>query len=695
MLWNGPGAIPGRFVFGGAHQPRKMAIASPHASDRLRLVGQQFRVAGVRGFSGVAVAALVGVATPAMGAPPPASAFGRLPAAEDVAISPNGQRIAILGGLADQRVLSISTIDKPEMPFLRLGDIETISVRWAGDDHVIVRVAYMDSVGPRQNYRFERNISVTAEAKVAARILDNDTDSQFTTYQPILGITSAIPPRAMVQGITFQGNSQVSESRVQVKGQSGVVASLWSVDPATGDGRRVEMGNYDTVFWEVDREGKPRVRLDINDLNGKFVVYGRAGGGGTWKPVWNGGDYESRLTYYGYSEPDDAVYLNLDEGLVKRRLADGVVEPLGSTAAGLSPHLIWDEHRNTAAAIGTGGERPTYEWLEPDIGAAANVLIRAFKGQHVRLMGWSQDQKRFLARVSGPANPSTWYLYDRQKKEVSPVGEAYPELKDVPMGTTRWIIYKAADGLEIPAYFTLPPGAKGGERLPVIVFPHSGPNVRDTYDFDFLAQFMATRGYAVLQPQFRGSWGFGKAHEKAGRGESGGKIQTDMQDGVAALAASGEIDPSRACIVGSGFGGYSALASAALFQGAYKCAVAIAPIADLGLFVTEIAQRGRRDEAIDELRRELGAATKDKLFNQSPVKHASAVQIPILMIHGDQDTAVSLTHSRLMAEELKKAGKPHELIVLKGENHYLAKAATRIQTLEAIEAFLAKNLPVN
>lgn len=649
----------------------------------------------MRGIAGVAVAALFGIATSAPAAPPPASVFGRLPAVEDVAISPNGQRIAILGGTADQRVVSISTIDRPEMPFLRLGNIETISVGWAGDDFVLARVAYMDSVGPRQNYRFERNISITVGGKVAARLLDNDTDSQYTTSQPIIGITSGTPPRALLRGITFQENAQIAESRIQTKGQSGLVTSLWSVDPATGDGKRLAMGNYDTVSWAVDLAGNPRVRLDIDELSGRFTLFGRAGGVGTWKSVWAGGNYDSRRDYYGYSERDDAVYLALDDGLVKKRLSGGVTEPVGTVGTKMSPFLVGDPYRNTAVGIGSGAERPTYEWLDPEIGLAANVLVRAFKGQQVLLKGWSQDRTRFLARVAGPANPGLWYLYDRPKKEVSPIGEEYPELKGVQMGATRWITYKARDGLEIPAYVTLPPGANSGSRLPLIVYPHDGPNYRDFFDFDFIAQFMATRGYVVLQPQFRGSWGFGKAHEKAGEGEWGGKMQTDLQDGIAFLAASGEIDPARVCIVGASFGGYSALAGATLFPDVYKCAAAIAPVTDLGLFVNEQVQRGRSDAGIDELRADLGAATKDKLVAQSPAKHASAVLIPILMIHGDQDTVVPLTHSRLMADALRKAGKPFELIELKGENHYLAKAATRTQTLEALETFLSKNLPVN
>ena len=156
------------------------------------------------------------------------------------------------------------------------------------------------------------------------------------------------------------------------------------------------------------------------------------------------------------------------------------------------------------------------------------------------------------------------------------------------MGTTRWITYKARDGLEIPAYVTLPPRAPPKDaRLPLVAPPHGGPRVRDAYDFDYVAQFLATRGYAVLQPQFRGSAGFGEDFVKAGKGEWGGKMQTDLLDGVAVLAAAGEVDPKRVCIVGASFGGYAALAGATLLPDAYRCAASIAGIGDLGQLILE------------------------------------------------------------------------------------------------------------
>lgn len=643
-----------------------------------------------------AAAACLGAAAPTWAAPPPASAFGRIPAVVDAAISPDGQRVAILGGTASQRVISIATIDRPELPVLQLGDVETVGVRWAGDNFVLARVAFWESAGPRQAYRFERNVVIDSQARPIARLLENDTLSRALVEQPVFGVTEGERPQALVLGL-IEGHESGNawDTRIKRK-EGGVRTALWRTDPASGKGVLVERGDYDTVGWGVDRAGRPRVRLDIDQLNHRFSVSGKPGGKGEWRQVWAGSNFESRRAYYGYSEATDSIYLNLEGQLVARRLADGAETPVGTTSGGPSLEVLWDEHTDAPVGLSTGAEKPTVEWLDPEVGAAHGVLARAFKGRTVALWGWSRDRGRFLARVSAPSSPPAWYLYDRSRKEISPIGEEYPELKGAALGTTRWITYKARDGLEIPAYVTLPPGLPAGAKPPLVVLPHGGPTARDVYDFDFLAQFLATRGYAVLQPQFRGSWGFGKAFEDAGKGEWGGKMQTDLLDGVAALAKTGEVDASRACIVGASFGGYSALAGATLYPGSYRCAASIAGISDLGLFLIEAGRTYGRDAAsVDELREALGAASASKLRDFSPAHNASAAaRTPILLIHGEKDTVVPLEQSERMAKVLKERNSPHEFIVLPDENHYLTRPATRTQTLEALERFLAQHLPV-
>jgi dipeptidyl aminopeptidase/acylaminoacyl peptidase len=641
-------------------------------------------------FVSAAVTALA-VATAAHAAPPPASAFGRIPAVVDAEISPDGHRVAVLGGEDTQRVLSIATIDKPTLPVLQLGDVEITEIDWVGDAFVIAKAAYWEKADARRTYRIERHIGITPEAKAVSRFLGSGSASAVLVEQPLVGVTAS-PPRAIVLAMAdAAGVSATIDSHIRQK-RGDAAISVWSVDPANGRSQLIQRGDVDAATWAVDLAGQPRVRIDIDALSNRYAVYGRLKGQDRWTRLH--GDAQGGVVgdYRGYSEPDEAIYLMTERGLVQKRIADGAVATLAEQAPSLQ--LVRDSHRNTAIGVASGLERPTYRWLDPDVGAAHGTLARAFRAQDVQLQSWSQDRTRFVARASAPAAPPVWYLYDKARKEISPLGEEYPELKGVALGTTRYFTYKARDGLEIPAYVTLPPGAAAGARRPLIVLPHGGPRARDTYRFDYLAQFLATRGYVVLQPQFRGSAGLGAELEKAGQGEWAGKMQTDLLDGVAALATAGDIDPARVCVVGASYGGYAALAGAAFHPDAYRCAVSVAGISDIGqMLLEETRIYGQDSLAMEALRAELAATSRAKLDEASPRLRAAAIKAPILLIHGDKDTIVRVEQSQRMAEALAKAGKPHELVVVADESHYFTRGTNRTRMLEKIEAFLATNLP--
>jgi dipeptidyl aminopeptidase/acylaminoacyl peptidase len=214
--------------------------------------------------------------------------------------------------------------------------------------------------------------------------------------------------------------------------------------------------------------------------------------------------------------------------------------------------------------------------------------------------------------------------------------------------------------------------------------------------FDWWAQAMASRGYAVLQPQFRGSDGFGWTHLSAGFGEWGRKMQTDLSDGVRYLAAQGTIDPRRVCIVGASYGGYAALAGAALDKGVYRCAVSFGGVSDLKRMVGYSRSR----EGASALRywdRFMGAKDLGDpvLAKYSPALQAAGADIPVLLIHGKDDTVVPLAQSKEMADALRRAGKPVDLIVQNNADHWLSLGATRFQTLQATVAFLEKHNPPN
>jgi dipeptidyl aminopeptidase/acylaminoacyl peptidase len=236
------------------------------------------------------------------------------------------------------------------------------------------------------------------------------------------------------------------------------------------------------------------------------------------------------------------------------------------------------------------------------------------------------------------------------------------------------------------------------KNLPLIVMPHGGPAAADTLDFDWWAQALAAQGYAVLQPNYRGS-DLNYRYVAAGFGEWGRKMQTDLSDGVHYLAEQGIIDPKRVCIVGASYGGYAALAGVALDAGVYRCAISVAGISDLKRFLKWTDNKfGNGDNHTQRYwDRFMGASGRNDpaLKAISPIEHVSSVIAPVLLIHGRDDTVVPYEQSDVMADALKHAGKSVELVTLKHEDHWLSRSATRRQMLEASVAFLKKNNPAD
>ena len=331
-----------------------------------------------------------------------------------------------------------------------------------------------------------------------------------------------------------------------------------------------------------------------------------------------------------------------------------------------------------------------YEWLDPEIGDVQAAMSKTFKGQLVTLENWSADRNRFIVRVEGSA-PPVWYLFEKAQHAVSPLGESYPALKDAPTATREWITYKASDGLEIPAYVTYPPGVTeaNASKRPLIVMPHGGPEARDDPGFDYWSQFVASRGYVVIQPQFRGSAGFGLEFMHAGYREWGGKMQTDLLDGISALAAKGQIDPSRVCIVGWSYGGYAALEGITTHPEAYKCAVSVAGISDLQMLFKDDIQRGGRSDVVEDYHNMLGdpAANREQLDAYSPIHHVDGVRGPVLLVHGQDDQTVLFEQSTHMQKAMQDAGKQVELVSFKGDDHQLHTTADRVAMLEALDKF--------
>ncbi|HEX8232543.1 MAG TPA: alpha/beta fold hydrolase [Caulobacteraceae bacterium] len=609
---------------------------------------------------------------PAAAAPPPPEAFGRLPAVQSAAISPDGQAIALISGTADKRLLSIAGIDRPDPVVLDLGSVRTSGVRWAGDGYLLVRITTYAKPGwSKHGYNYTRDLIVNRKGGGHGWLLNNARDASLLQSFAVYRLVGGERP------IAYVGAADGDEP------------ALWKVDVATGRGTLMERdAAYATA---VGLDGKPRARLDQSGPETVLSIRqkGRIG----WKTV--AAHHGRNLSLLGYGDPEDAVYWSAEDGpgsLVRVRrtsLEDGATTSLEPPEPSGEAGVLFDAATGAAVAVWSNAERTRYRWLDPRLGAAHAGVERLFKGMVVHPAGWSADRSRVVMRVVGADAPARWVLYDAGRKEVSVLGEEYPELKPGQLGKVAFITYRARDGLEIPAYLHLPPGREG-RALPLVVLPHGGPASRDEGEFDWQAQFIASRGYAVLQPQFRGSDGWGYEFRKAGDQEWAGKMQTDLLDGVAHLAAKGVADPKRVCIVGSSYGGYAALRGITLYPESYRCAVSVNGISDPATLVAQTAKLFDIDKA--SLSREFGD-TRQEIAKTSPAQGADRIGGPVLMIYSAQDTTVPPEQSKAMHARLKEAGKASELVELPGDDHHLMTSASRIRLLAATEAFLAKNLP--
>ncbi len=319
-----------------------------------------------------------------------------------------------------------------------------------------------------------------------------------------------------------------------------------------------------------------------------------------------------------------------------------------------------------------------------------DAIVRGFSDEHVELVSASQDFKKVVVRVNGPSYGYSYQLVDMDTRKASLVGDVYDGI--VRPLTVKRIDYPATDGMKLSAYLTLP-AAKEPKHLPLVVLPHGGPAARDTADFDWWSQALAAQGYAVLRPNYRGSTVNHQLLE-AGYGQWGRKMQTDLSDAVRYLAKAETIDPARVCIVGASYGGYAALAGVSLDPGVYRCAVSVAGIGDLQRMLSWEA-RDTTKRTVRYWDRFMGVtgAGDARLAEISPIRHLDAVTVPVMLIHGRDDTVVPFEQSQQMYEALKQAGKSVELVELKHEDHWLSSSETRLQMLQASVAFLRQHNP--
>lgn len=637
-------------------------------------------------FAGAALATLVcmGMAQAA-----PLEAYGRLPAMSSVDISSDGQRLAYIRTDGERSTIVVQGVDGTVLQALEMGARKVRDVQWTDNDHVLIRITetttvsgifYAGEFALGASLNVNTGNATSLPSRTATRVANALFGSRGGTYNGKPVIYAGL--FASTDGPSFQHKDGSLD--------------LYRIDPNSGIGQLHQRGDFTTGQYLFKSDGEVLARTKYQSEDGRWSLDLRQNG---WREAYAVTAPIDTPDLIGRSLDEKSIILNVWDdkeqvwNLRPLPVTGGALgEPIGSGEMG----VVLDTNERVIALTHQDVYRE-YDILEPRLAAGWALIKQVFAGRQLLLTSFTPDYAKLVVYVEGTGEPGGYYLADLAAKKVKRIGGAYPGLTGADVAQVRAIKYKAADGLEIAGYLTVPNG-KEAKNLPLIVLPHGGPQARDVAGFDWWAQGLASRGYAVLQPNFRGSSGYGHAFLEAAYGEWGGKMQTDLSDGVRALAKVGTIDPKRVCIVGGSYGGYAALAGITLDKGVYRCAVAVAGVSDIAkMLEKEISQGGVNRPGVRYWKRYMGVdkPSDPKLAQRSPVNFAAQADGPVLLIHGKDDTIVYYDQSTAMRDALKRADKPVEFVSLKAEDHYLSREGTRQQAMAAMVTFLEQNNPPN
>jgi dipeptidyl aminopeptidase/acylaminoacyl peptidase len=663
--------------------PILLAIGPPAKKWLLRDKGD--KTVGYKIFRAMALAcavALAGVATAADNDPPVPSAadFGERPMLRNPILSPDGAMVAAEAKRGDKDVVALVDLDPTKTNSTRVvpipGDFDVQWVRWAGSGKVLVSL-----LGTSKIYDIEvpitRLITIDVRSGQAAYI---GLKSQGLVGDDVLYVDPAgaflllsTQPSIFDFPAVYRIDLATLKSEKVVKAQDGV----WSWYADDKGVVRTGVAGEGKKWWVVYRERADqeftrtkRREYDEDDVGvDKFLPIGGSDTGYAMAAGKSG-----RFGLYKYDFRADAI----GEQVYENPEVD-----IDDFDVGKDGHL---------SAIYFTNDRPEIEWFDPELKKLQARLDRVLPGHSNRVISRSADNMRLLVLSASADDPGTVYFFDRKTNNMSPFAALYQKLNGKRLAPMEPVRYKARDGLEIRGYLTLPPG-RSDKNLPLVVMPHGGPFARDSWGYDAWVQYLSSRGYAVLQPNYRGSTGFGKAFVDKGLGQFGRGMQDDVDDGVKWLATRGTVDPKRVCIMGASYGGYAAMLAAVRNPEIYRCAISFAGLSDVSAqlrydrksFAASRYYRNWRDKVRGD---------KDfELDTISPLKMAERMTVPILIAHGTKDRTVPVSQSQKLHDALVRLKRPHDFILYKDEAHGLSDPAHATDFLNRVGAFLEKNNP--
>ena len=633
--------------------------------------------------------------------PAPISVYGALPSLELVQLSPSGKQLAFVTVSGEERMLVLLDLaTKAQTGGVSVGQAKVRNLDWIGETKILITTTKTENLPEIGLFNTELPTAQIYDPgkKKLIPILTNSQGQVLNKrgglFQGLFSTPNIVQtpegPALLVRAFNFDTPDRLDMYRVDIETGRARLAEVmgndvddYLLDPS---GKSIAKGEYDRVgkVWKLQLSGdsgfRETHRMDAPIETPQLMGLGLQG--------------NSVIVYA--DRPDMTPADKEDAKFYDVNLQTGVWRPVRFEFRPTSL-LFHPVTRRLIGATEISDTGPVYAFADPAARTLWENVQRSFAGKAPRLVSWSDDFKQGVVFTNTVQDSGSYFIMDLAAGKLTAAGSAYAGISNAQVAPVQYINYAAADGLEIHGFLTTPPGVKDPKNLPLVVLPHGGPAAHDGIGFDWWSQAIASRGYAVLQPNFRGSTGYGDAFEHAGYGEWGRKMQTDLSDGVRHLTAQSIVDPKKVCIVGGSYGGYAALAGPTLDKGVYRCAVAVAGVSDLRRMVEKEANiYGRREnQSVRYWNRFMGADRLGdrSLDDRSPAKLAAQADAPIMLIHGRDDSVVDVEQSRMMADALKKAGKPYEYIELNGEDHWLSRTETRQRMLTETIRFLQAHNP--
>jgi dipeptidyl aminopeptidase/acylaminoacyl peptidase len=635
-------------------------------------------------FAAALCCALTSLEGHAADAPPSVGAFAAEADYGQPALSPDGRRVVMVVRNKQGRVLVALDLESKEIHGLMPATVDNFEInkcRFKSDVRVLCGFLGTNFIAG-QPYPVTRLVAVDVDGKSHAQVL----------FQTMLNEND---PHG-VNFAQFQDNIldyQVDDPKhvlIELASERGPWPSVWSLDVYNSGKTLVQQSHVSILDWLLDPAGVVRFGSGYDIHRSIFIT--RDSAQDEWRTLakWDFGENDFGVVGFG---PKPGTLLISADYQGRRAIYESDLSEkqdrkllIANDYVDVGKPIFWPADRRLVG-FEVETERSKRFIFDDEIAGIYATVDASLPDADNFLLGTSRDGNRVLIKSVTDVRPAQYLVLDLKDKKLIRVANQNPQLPTQQYARMKPVKIPGPGGVTLPGYLTLPVGSDG-KKVPLVVYPHGGPHARDSWGWDFMVQFMASRGYGVLQVNFRGSTGYGKQWLDVGTQHWGTVMIDDVTAATKWAIAEGVADPARTCIVGWSYGGYAALMSAAREPDLYKCAVSIAGVSDLRALAREELRFYAGRKSMEQL---LGSDDEEFKVG-SPRRNFDKIKIPLLFVHGDDDFQVAVEHTRAMARLLTVKNRKPEVVIIKDGNHSLTRAEWRETLLGHLESFLAANI---